>query len=89
MIILAHCGNGYCGCDSDEVFFFDDETSEAIINESIYCWAVENADNYSYVHFGFDGECDEEEFEEYIENHLDYDWHDATYDEYLSWCEEF
>lgn len=89
MIIVAHCGNGYCGCDSNEVFFFDNETPEAIIDEDIYCWAVENADNYSYVHFGFGEEYDEEKYEDYIENHVDYDWHDATYDEYLSWCEEF
>ena len=55
MIILAHCGNGYCGCDSDEVFFFDDETSEAIINESIYDISINvvvsyitNSGKYSY-----------------------------------------
>ena len=90
IIIIAHCDNGYYGCDSDKVFFFDDGTSEKMINEDIYCWAVENADNYSYVHFGCDGEYDdEEEYEDYIENYVYFDWHYATYDEYLSWCEKF
>ena len=86
MIILAHCGNGYCGCDNEEVFFFDDFMSEQEINEELLMWAQENAESYSYVHFGWEGEYTEEEYDEYLEEYVDYSWHVATYEEYLDWC---
>ena len=86
MIILAHCSNGYCGCDSEEVFFFDDSMPEQEINEELLMWAQENAESYSYVHFGWEGEYTEEEYDEYLEEYVDYYWHVATYEEYLDWC---
>ena len=88
-IILATCGNNYCGCDSEEVFFFDDGTLNSVINSEIYSWAVENAENFSYVHFGWDSEYSEEDYDFYIENYVDFDWHDATYEEYVEWCENW
>ena len=89
MIVLAHCSNGYCGCDSEEVFFFDDDTPERIIDEDLICWAQENAESYAYVHFGWEGDYTEEEYDEYLENHVDFDWHVATYEEYLDWCDNW
>lgn len=89
MIILAHCGNGYCGCESEEVFFFEDGTAEAIINETVCDWARDNAESYAYVHFGWDEEYSDEDYEDYMENNVDFDWHDATYDEYVEWCENW
>lgn len=89
MIVLAHCGNGYCGCDSEEVFFFEDGTSEAIINETVCDWARDNAESYAYVHFGWGEEYSDEDYEDYLENYVDFDWHDATYEEYVEWCENW
>lgn len=89
MIILAHCGNGYCGCDSEEVFFYEDGTAEAIINEDVHQWACDNAESYSHCHFGWDEEYTDEEWEDYMENYVDFDWHDATYEEYVEWCENW
>lgn len=89
MIILAHCGNGYCGCDSEEVFFFEDGTAEAIINETVCDWARDNAESYAYVHFGWGEEYSDEDYEDYLENYVDFDWHDATYEEYVEWCENW
>lgn len=89
MIILAHCGNGYCGCESEEVFFFEDGTAEAIINETVCDWARDNAESYAYVHFGWNEEYSDEDYEDYMENNVDFDWHDATYDEYVEWCENW
>ena len=88
-IILATCGNNYCGCDSEEVFFFDDGTLDSVINSEIYSWAVENAESFSYVHFGWDSDYSEEDYDFYIENYVDFDWHDATYEEYVEWCENW
>ena len=79
MIVLAHCGNGYCGCDSEEVFFFEDGTAEAIINETVCDWARDNAESYAYVHFGWGEEYSDEDYEDYLENYVDFDCHDATY----------
>lgn len=89
MIVLAHCGNGYCGCDSEEVFFFEDGTAEAIINETVCDWARDNAESYAYVHFGWGEEYSDEDYEDYLENYVDFDWHDATYEEYVEWCENW
>ena len=88
-IISATCGNNYCGCDSEEVFFFDDGTLDSVIDSEIYSWAVENAESFSYVHLGWDSDYSEEDYKFYIENYVDFDWHDATYEEYVEWCENY
>ena len=89
MIILANCGNGYCGCGSEEVFFFDDSMTDTEIDEDILYWARENAESYAYVHFGWDEEYTEEDYDDYLENYVDFDWHIATYEEYLDWCDNW
>lgn len=89
MIILACCGNGYCGCDSEEVFFYEDGTAENIINEDVYQWACENAESYAYVHFGWGEDYSDEDYQDYLDNHVNWDWHDATYEEYVEWCENW
>ena len=86
MIILACCGNGYCGCDSEDVFFYEDGTAENIINEDVNQWACENAESYAYVHFGWGEDYSDED---YLDNHVNWDWHDATYEEYVEWCENW
>lgn len=89
-IILAKCGNGYAGCDQEEVFFFhEDGWSEKEINNEIYAWACECAESYAYVHFGWDEPYTDEEYEDYLENYVSYDWHEATYEEYLEYCENW
>lgn len=88
-IILARCGNGYCGCDSEDAFFFDEGTSEREIDEDVLAWARENAESYAYVHFGWGEEYTDEEYEFYIENYVDFDWHEASYEEYVEWCENW
>ena len=89
MIILARCSNGYCGCDSEDVFFYKDDTPEHIIDEDLICWAEENAESYAYVHFGWDEEYTDEEYEDYLENYVSYDWYVATYEQYVAWCENW
>ena len=88
-IILAKCDNGYCGCDCEDVFFYDNDTTETEIEEDLWEWAVDNAESYAYVHFGWDEEYSEEEYEEYLENHVNYTWYEAIYEEYVDWCENW
>lgn len=89
VIVLASCGNGYCGCESEDVFFFDENTPNGDINDVVYQWAVENAESFAYMHFGWDKEYSDEGWEDYIENHLEFDYHSATYEEYVEWCENW
>lgn len=89
IIILAKCGNGYAGCEAEDAFFYEEGTSEKEINADIYEWARDNADSFSYVHFGWDEECTEEEYEDYVENYMTYDWRVATREEYLDYCENW
>ena len=88
-IILASCGNGYCGCDSEEAFFFDEDMNINEINEEVWGWACENAESFAHVHFGWDEPYTDEEYDFYIENYVTYDWNEATYDEYLEWCDNW
>ena len=87
IIILARCSNGYCGCESEDVFFFDEGTLEREIDEDILTWARENAESYASVHFDWDEHYTDEEYDDYIENYVDFDWHKASYEEYVEWCE--
>ena len=88
-IVLATCGNGYCGCDSEEAFRFDEGFKDEQIECEIWNWACENAESFAHVHFGWDEPYTYEDYDDYIENYVTYDWHEATYDEYLEWCDNW
>ena len=88
IIVIAHCGNGYCGCENEDAFFYEEEISEREIEEDVYTFALENAETYSYIHFGWDCLYTEEEYNDYMENYVEYNWHIATYEEYLEWCDD-
>ena len=88
-IILAHCGNGYSGCYSEEAFFFDQDSTEDDINCVVWIWVCENAEYFAHAHFGWDEEYTDEEWEDYIENYVEFDWHEATREEYVEWCRDY
>ena len=89
IIVLAHCDNGYCGCDSEDAFFYEEGTTEEEINCDIWNWACDNAESYAHVHFGWDEPYTDEDYDFYIESHVNFDWHEATYEEYIEWCENW
>lgn len=91
-IVIARCGNGYNGCDAEEAFIYDADVSEAEIEEDVRCFAIENAESFAHVHFGWmddDEEFTEEEYDEYIQEYVEYEWHCATREEYLEFCENW
>ena len=87
-LVIAHCGNGYAGCDTEDLFVFDDDISDGIINDELWAWTCEHGESYAYVHFGWEEEYSEEEYDEYIEN-LYYDWKVVSYEEAVEWCENY
>lgn len=57
--------NGYCGCDIEEEFEGTYEDAVAFAEE----YLDDYAEQYAYVHFGWDcEEYDEDEYESYKEN---------------------
>ena len=89
-IILATCGNGYAGCGNEEAFFYEEGLwSDAEIEEEVLGWAYDNAESYAYVHFGWDEPYTYEEYEDYLENYMSYNWEEVSYDEYIDWCENW
>lgn len=88
-IILARCGNGYAGCSSEEAFIFEDTWDVDEINQEVWLWACENAESFAYVHFGWDEPYTDDDYDDYIENYVDYDWYEASYAEYVEWCENW
>ena len=89
IIVLASCGNGYCGCDSEEAFFFEDGTKDRDIDEDVYAWACDNAESYAYVHFGWGEDYTDEDYEDYLDNYVSFAWKVASYEEYVEWCENW
>lgn len=89
MIVLATCGNGYCGCDDEEVFVFEEDVETSVIDEEVLAWAENNAESFAYVHFGWDEEYTDEEYEEYMSEYLTYDWREASYEDFIEWCENW
>ena len=89
IIVLADCGNGYCGCDSEEAFFFEDGTKEHDIDEDIYAWACDNAESYAWVHFGWDEPYTDEDYEDYLENYVSFSWKIVSCEEYVEWCKNW
>ena len=87
-IILASCGNGYCGCDAEDVFFFGSDVTEESIQEDLWDWACDNAESYSHVHFGWGEDYSEEDYEDYLENYVTFSWNEITREEYLEWCDD-
>lgn len=86
MLILAYFENGYCGCDQEEVFHFEVGTELRFIEETVSEWAMDNADSYSYVHFGWETDYTDEEYDEYLAM-ITWTYKDLTYGEYLEYCE--
>lgn len=84
IIVLAHFNNSYVSCD--EAFFYEEGTSEKIIDADIQEWTKENGDAFAYLHL--DDYYTDEEYEDYMTNCVEYDWHKATYEEYIEWCED-
>lgn len=88
-IILAHCGNGYVGCDAEDLFIYDNLTDDKIITDEVYAWACDHAESYAYVHFGWDEEYTDEDYDEYLEEYMTLNWQDITYDKAVKWCENY
>lgn len=75
--------NGYCGCEYEEWMELEDDTSEEEIGGISYDLAVENAELFSHVAFGWDEEPEPEEYDEYIEGTLGYcTWEEVSKEEY-------
>lgn len=76
-------GNGYCGCDFEEYMEVDDETTEAEIADMAYELAMQNAESFSHVHFGWDEvpPDDTEEYAEYLEG-VDYNYEFCSKEEF-------
>ena len=88
-IVLAICGNGYCGCESEDAFFYEEDVTINEIGDEIWDWACGNAESFAHVHFGWGEEYTDEDWEDYIENHITCDWHFASFEEYCQWCDNW
>ena len=87
--ILITCGNGYCGCETEEVYIYDEDVSEESIQQDALELMYNNAESYAHVYFGWDEEYTDEEYEEYLENNCSYDYHEISREEYIEWCENY
>ena len=88
MIVKFYFGNGYVGCDQEEMMFYPKDTPARMINIDVNEWGHENADSYAYVALGWEEDYTEEEYEDYV-NNCDWGWHDATWEEYVEYCENW
>lgn len=89
MIIQFYFNNGYAGCDQEDVFYYDNDTPLYIIDEDCRDWGFNNADSYSYIHFGWGGDYTDEEYEDYLTECCNFDWRRITWEEYVEYCENW
>lgn len=77
-------GNGYCGCDWEEVAIVDDDTTDRELDNQAYNLTMDYAEGYIYVAEGYDidtGWESEEAENEYYEG-VTSNWQEITEDEY-------
>lgn len=86
--ILYSGGNGYCGCNFEDVIFYPNEATDEDFEEDGWAMAEDNAQTYSHIHFGWGEEYGDEEWEEYLDNHVEFGWEEITRERYLKWCKE-
>lgn len=82
-------GNGYCGCDFEDIILVDNDMTEDEAYECARDEACDNAESFAYVHFGWDESYTDEEYEEYIENNVECNFEFVTRAEYLKFCENY
>ena len=87
--ILFSGGNGYCGCDFEDVLFYPNDTDENQIDADGWAMAEDNATTYSHYHFGWGEEYTDEEWQDFLDNYVEYSWQEITRAEYIAWCEEW
>ena len=63
--ILFSGGNGYCGCDFEDVLFYPNDVDENQIDADGWAMAEDNATTYSHIHFGWGEDYTDEEWEEF------------------------
>ena len=66
MIVRWYFENGYSDCTKEEMMYYDNNTPKEEIYDDVDNWGRENAENLAYVHFGWDEECTEDKFDDYL-----------------------
>lgn len=74
-------GNGYCGCDFDDLAAFDDDTTDRVIDEYGFELALDNAESLASAATGGEEFESEEEEQEYFDNCW-YEWEEISLEEY-------
>lgn len=58
----------FCGTSYEDYMKFDDDVSEALINEQCEDLSHDNAESYSYLVNGWDEELSDEELQDFIDD---------------------
>lgn len=75
-------GNGYCGCDFEEYVKFDYDVDEDFLDDCLNDLVHDNAETFSYVATGWDGDWESEEEEERYYEDCSGSWEIITEEEY-------
>lgn len=81
---------GYCGTDYEEILSYDYDVTKEELDQTLQEIAYEQAEMYSYLATGWEGEFEEEEEEEmyYDDVRSRFSYEEVTEEEYLQWREE-
>ena len=85
---LVTGGIGYAGCNFEEVLVYPDEITEIEVSEDAHDLVEQYAESYSHIHFGWNEEYTEEEWDFYLENYVDFNYQELTREEYLEYCHD-
>ena len=88
MIVRWYFENSYSGCNQEEMMYYDNNTPKEDIDADVDDWGRENAESFAHVHFGWDEEYTEDEFDDYLYS-CGWGWEEVSWDEYLEYCENW
>lgn len=75
-------GNGYCGCDIDEVEVFPDDTTDKELDQCADDMAMENGESFEDVATGWDRDFESEEEREDYYDGCYCSWHEISEEDY-------
>ena len=82
--------NGYCSCDQTDFLEYDDDMTEAEIVEDICNMKLDYAELFAHVHFGWGESYTDEEWEDWIENSVMFNYRIVdSYEEWETLKEEY
>ena len=81
--LIVHLSTGYCGMDAYDALGVPEDWSSRQIDDEVWSMACQHAESWGYPYADFeDEEVSEEDYQDWMSNHVDYWWEDYEPEEH-------